>query len=113
MQMRRDSPDDETHASAADGLTPAERRIVQMVCRGLTNPQIAAGLSVEPTTVRWHLKNIFRKLGVRTRTQLVASWLQRGRGPSEPSEGDRPATQPPPFVGEERPADRRTKTSQA
>lgn len=56
-------------------LTPTERRIVELVCRGLTNPQIAAELFIEHSTVRWHLKNVFRKLDVRTRTELMAKWL--------------------------------------
>lgn len=57
-------------------LTPTERQVVELVCRGLTNPQIAAELFIEHSTVRWHLKNVFRKLGVRTRTELVAIHLQ-------------------------------------
>ena len=66
-------------------LTPTERRIVELVCRGLTNPQIAAELFVEPTTVRWHLKNVFRKLGVRTRTELVS---RRLAGPGDRADSD-------------------------
>lgn len=57
-------------------LTPTEQRIVELVSRGLTNPQIAAELFVEPTTVRWHLKNVFRKLGVRNRAQLAARFIR-------------------------------------
>ena len=61
-------------------LTSTERRIVDLVCRGLTNPEIAAELFIEHSTVRWHLKNVFRKLGVRTRTELAAKELDRSHG---------------------------------
>lgn len=53
-------------------LTKTERRIVALVCEGLTNPQIADRLCVSPRTVQGHLLNVFKKLNVATRTQLVA-----------------------------------------
>lgn len=52
-------------------LTDAERSIIPLVAQGLTNKQIADRLFVAPSTIHWHLKNIFRKLGVHNRTQLA------------------------------------------
>ena len=59
-----------------DGLTPTEQRVVDAVCEGLTNPQIASQLLVGIETVKTHLKSIYTKLGVTNRTQLAA----RARG---------------------------------
>ncbi len=57
-------------------LTPTERNVVVLVCQGLTNPQIARRLGVSPRTIQGHLLNVFKKLGVSSRTQLVARMLR-------------------------------------
>jgi DNA-binding CsgD family transcriptional regulator len=53
-------------------LTAQQERIVQLVLSGATNREIAARMSVSPRTVEYHLRNIFTKIGVRSRTELVA-----------------------------------------
>jgi DNA-binding CsgD family transcriptional regulator len=53
-------------------LTLAERRVLQHVAIGLTNEQIAGRLFVAPSTVRKHLQNAYRKLGVTNRLSAVA-----------------------------------------
>jgi DNA-binding NarL/FixJ family response regulator len=57
-------------------LTPRERQMVEAVTRGLSNKQIAAELWVTEGTVKFHLTNVFAKVGVANRTQLVALRLQ-------------------------------------
>jgi DNA-binding NarL/FixJ family response regulator len=52
-------------------LTPQQFRVLTMVCEGLLNKQIANELSVSEATVKAHVTAIFRKLGVRTRTQAA------------------------------------------
>lgn len=52
-------------------LTPQQFRVLTMVCEGLLNKQIAYELSVSEATVKAHVTAIFRKLGVRTRTQAA------------------------------------------
>ncbi|OLU33089.1 DNA-binding response regulator [Pseudomonas sp. PA15(2017)] len=52
-------------------LTPQQFRVLTMVCEGLLNKQIAFELSVSEATVKAHVTAIFRKLGVRTRTQAA------------------------------------------
>lgn len=52
-------------------LTPQQFRVLTMVCDGLLNKQIAWELSVSEATVKAHVTAIFRKLGVRTRTQAA------------------------------------------
>jgi DNA-binding CsgD family transcriptional regulator len=57
--------------SAADELTPAERRVAELVAQGLTNREVAAATFVTPKTVEFHLRNVFRKLDIRSRAELV------------------------------------------
>jgi DNA-binding CsgD family transcriptional regulator len=56
---------------AAVGLTRAERRITELVMRGLQNREIAALLRVSPLTVRNQLVSVFRKANVSNRAELV------------------------------------------
>jgi DNA-binding CsgD family transcriptional regulator len=63
----------------ADGLTAREREILDLVADGSTNAEIAAALWVSPHTVRRHLENTFRKLGVHTRTAAAAQYRRRRR----------------------------------
>jgi DNA-binding NarL/FixJ family response regulator len=53
------------------GLTQAERRVVDLVARGWTNQEVADALSLRPKTVEWTLSNVYRKLAMRSRTELV------------------------------------------
>jgi DNA-binding CsgD family transcriptional regulator len=54
------------------GLTDAEREVADLVAEGLTNSDIAARLHLSVRTVEAHLSHAFAKLGVRSRTALVA-----------------------------------------
>ena len=48
-------------------LTAAEKRVLGLVSQSHTNREIAASLGVSPATIKRHLENILRKLGVRNR----------------------------------------------
>ncbi len=54
-----------------DGLTPAERRVAELVANGRTNREVAAALFLGERTVASHLTHIYAKLGVRSRTELA------------------------------------------
>ncbi|MBI1173333.1 hypothetical protein GC209_18250 [bacterium] len=52
-------------------LSPREADIARLLGDGLANREISENLSIAPDTVKWHLKNIFGKLGADNRTQAV------------------------------------------
>ncbi|WP_018990679.1 LuxR C-terminal-related transcriptional regulator [Aromatoleum toluclasticum] len=54
--------------AAEDALSRREQDILELVNRGLSNKQIATTLVITPETVKWHLKNVYGKLGVSGRT---------------------------------------------
>ena len=59
--------------------TDRENEILALVSEGLTNAQIARRLRVSDNTVKFHLQNVYLKLGVRNRTEAAAHYLrQRG-----------------------------------
>lgn len=58
------------HPSLAE-LTPQQKRIMRLICRGKPNKQIAYELSLAEATVKAHITALLRRLGVRNRTQAV------------------------------------------
>ena len=109
MQVRQSLPEDEFEAAWADGrrlslqeaiayarrgrgerrrpatgwasLTPSEMDVVRLVAGHLTNPEIAARLFVSRATVKTHLRHVFAKLGIESRTELVAEAFGHGIRP--------------------------------
>ncbi|MBB4637262.1 response regulator [Longimicrobium terrae] len=71
--LRSESPGDATTPSAR------ETEILALVSEGLTNAQIAHRLRVSDNTVKFHLQNLYLKLGVRNRTEATAWYLREGR----------------------------------
>jgi DNA-binding CsgD family transcriptional regulator len=57
-------------------LTPQELRVATAARRGASNREIAAELFLAPKTIEFHLTQIYRKLGIRSRTQLVATLVR-------------------------------------
>jgi DNA-binding NarL/FixJ family response regulator len=70
-------------------LTPREAQVLSLVCQGHANKHVALTLSVSEETVKFHLSNVYRKLGVSNRTE-ASLWAHRlGFRPQE--EQARPA----------------------
>jgi len=63
-----------------DGLTETERRVAALVTQGHTNREVAAAMFVTENTVQTHLRHIFQKLGVRSRTELTVLLLAAPAG---------------------------------
>jgi len=59
------------YLAEADILTAREAEVLQLLQEGMTNAQIAHELSIGLETVRTHARNIYRKLGIRTRRDLA------------------------------------------
>ena len=59
-------------APAGDGLSETETRITELVVVGKTNNEVAQALHLSHKTVEWNLSKIYRKLDVRSRTELAA-----------------------------------------
>ena len=63
-------------------LTPREVQVAKLVCKGLDNEQIGHKLHIAYNTVRAHMGNMFRKVGVRGKATLILEFvavLQRAK----------------------------------
>jgi DNA-binding CsgD family transcriptional regulator len=69
---------------AVEQLTPQQRQIAQLAAAGLTNREIGAKLFLSPRTVGFHLRNVFPKLHVTSRSQLVHALGEPVAGESAP-----------------------------
>jgi DNA-binding CsgD family transcriptional regulator len=63
-----------------DSLTPAERKVVRLVARGMSNPQIAAQLFLSRRTVQTHVSHVLAKLELSSRTEIAREAGQNGYG---------------------------------
>ncbi len=64
--------------AALDQLSQQEQQVTRLVAEGLSNRQIGERLFLSPRTVGAHLYRIFPRLGVSSRTQLAALYLESG-----------------------------------
>ncbi|HEV7134295.1 MAG TPA: response regulator transcription factor [Gaiellaceae bacterium] len=57
---------------ALERCTPREREVIELVARGATNAEVCERLVITDATVRTHIRNLRRKLGARSRAELVS-----------------------------------------
>jgi DNA-binding NarL/FixJ family response regulator len=57
-------------------LSPSEREVARLVVEGLSNHEIAGKLFVTEKTIKFHLTNVYAKLGVQSRAQLIVKFLR-------------------------------------
>jgi len=68
----------------AETLSRREKEILEMLCEGFANKEIADKLSLSIETVRGHLKHIYDKLHVQSRTQAVVKFLSSSQDGGSP-----------------------------
>jgi DNA-binding NarL/FixJ family response regulator len=64
--------------AASPSLSGRELEVLALVAEGLTNPQVAGRLYLSPHTVNRHLRSVYRKLGVSSRTAAAREASERG-----------------------------------
>jgi DNA-binding NarL/FixJ family response regulator len=64
-----------TTAAEVEGLSPREREILELLASGFPNKQIATRVGLTDGTVRWHLRHVYNKLHVRSRTEATLKFL--------------------------------------
>jgi DNA-binding CsgD family transcriptional regulator len=69
-----------TDPALADALTARELEVLRLLARGQTNLEIARALVVREGTIKYHVKNILRKLGATSRADAVSRYSRAGSG---------------------------------
>ena len=77
-------------ARLVESLTARELDVLRLLARGNTNLAIASALVVREGTVKYHVKNILRKLGATSRADAVARFVRAGGSVEGPAGGRRP-----------------------
>lgn len=72
------TPEAETVNPLAEKLTPRELQMLEKLCQGLSNKEIARALDIQEPTVKLHMKTLYRKIGVNNRTQAAMIAKEEG-----------------------------------
>ena len=78
--LLQDNPSIQTEGREDTLLTAKEQEVLQLLRNGLSNNEISARIGVALSTTKWHLKNIFAKLGVSNRMAAILQAAQGGSG---------------------------------
>ena len=65
------------------GLSPRQREVARLICRGCGNKEIACRLGISPDTVRMHLRGLFERLQVHERVGVVVRLVLADRETKE------------------------------
>ena len=63
---------------AATTLTARQQQVLRLIAEGMTSVQVGEALGLSPRTVDRHIENIMKKLGVRSRLELVRFAVEAG-----------------------------------
>ncbi len=83
VEAFKESPASE---NADDALTRREYEILELLCRGFANKEIAESLGISFETVRWHNRQIYHKLHVRSRSEAAAKFRGEIDSPVQPAQ---------------------------
>jgi len=72
-----------TYVQNRYNLTPRERQIAELVCKGLRNGNIAKYLRIKPGTVKTHTRNIYRKVHVKSKIAMLLRFVTDSRDLSD------------------------------
>ena len=67
-----------TRSGSLNELTPREREVLRLLAQGLSNRKIAARLSINERTVKYHVSAILAKLEAANRTEAVMRAIEQG-----------------------------------
>ena len=67
------------HVQNRYSLTPRERQIAELVCQGLANGSVAKRLRITPGTVKTHIRNIYRKVRVKSKIAMLLRFVAAAR----------------------------------
>jgi len=77
-RLLRTLPSAPMYSKALAGVTRQEHRVLSYLADGYTNKQIARALTLSESAIKFHLRNLFRKLKVSSRTALCEAVARRG-----------------------------------
>ena len=77
-EFARQQPAPPSPPRAVEDLTPREREVLDLIVRGLSNPEICARLVITEATAKTHVARILQKLGLRDRVQVVIYAYESG-----------------------------------
>ena len=75
-QFRQPSEENAVVEATATDLTATQLEVLRLISQGFANKQIATRLVITLGTAKWHVSQIFEKLGVRNRAQAIAKARQ-------------------------------------
>jgi DNA-binding CsgD family transcriptional regulator len=85
MPSKRRRPAPRRAVSGWEALTPTEHEVVEEVCAGRSNPQVAERLGISRRTVEAHLRSVYAKVGVSTRLALAVAHSEHQAASSRPA----------------------------
>ena len=74
-------------APGITALTPRELEVLEMISSGLTNAEAAKRLDLSIHGIKFHLTEIYRRLGVTNRTEAAVSYLRLKSDSADPNRG--------------------------